>query len=149
METDVLLREENFHDEWASCVLPESVHVDALENACTMPETRYIISRIGKHNFKGKRILDVGCGCGEASVYFAKNGAVVTASDISQGMLDLALKVSAHHKIHIESKLCSAEELPFEDSSFDIVYAANVLHHVDIKKAVHEARCVRERRTAS
>ena len=142
MNEEILLREESFHDEWAKDTPPHAVNVDALEKACTMPETRYIIKTMGKDNFKDKKILDVGCGCGEASVYFAKQGACVTASDISSGMVDLAVKVAEYHNVKIDSVVCSAEELPFEDNSFDIVYAANVLHHVDIKKALSEIKRV-------
>lgn len=139
---DVLEREECFHDEWAKSVDPKNVQVDALEMACTMPETRFIIKRIGKKNLKGKKILEIGCGLGEASVYFAKQGAEVTATDLSSGMVNLALKVAEYHKVKINVKTCSADDLPFVDDSFDIVYAANVLHHVDMDKTLAEIKRV-------
>ena len=142
MEENVLAREEKFHDEWARSVTPESVQVDAIENACTMPETRYIIRQIGKQNFHGKKILEIGCGLGEASVYFAKLGAIVTATDLSKGMVELAEKVARYHNVHVDGIECSADALPFDDNSFDMVYAANVLHHVDIKKSLDEIKRV-------
>lgn len=140
MKDYVLLREEQFHDKWANSVDPQSVKVDELGTACTMPETRYIIQKLG--DLQKLKILEIGCGCGEASVYFAKQGAKVTATDISEGMVKLAKKVAKYHKVNIEGKACSADQLPFEDDSFDIVYAANVLHHVDIDAALREIKRV-------
>lgn len=142
MDKSILQREEKFHDEWASSVDPSGVKVDGLENVCTLPEIRYIISKIGKENLKGKKILEIGCGCGETSVYFAKCGANVVATDISQGMVDLAFRVADFNNVTIEGQSCSADALPFEDNSFDIVYAANVLHHVDIDKTLKEIKRV-------
>ena len=142
MEQEVLSRETTFHDEWAESVSPEFVQVDALENACTMPETRYIIQTIGKGNFAGKKILDIGCACGEASVYFAKQGAHVTATDLSKGMVNLAQRVAEFHNVHLETVACSADDLPFDDDTFDIVYVANVMHHVDIEKTLPDIKRV-------
>lgn len=138
MSDTIQKREEHFHDDWAHSVDPASVKVDELETACTLPETRYIIKRLGKSHLKGRKILEIGCGCGEASVYFAKQGAEVYATDLSPGMVELAQKVAAHHRCKIHGCVCAAEELPFEDNTFDVVYAANVLHHVDIDKALDE-----------
>lgn len=141
MRQNVLLKEEHFHDNWAHSVDPKDVKVDELQTACTMPETRYIFDRLG--NVNGKRILEVGCGCGEASVYFAKHGGGdVTATDLSPGMVELAEKVAEYHQVTINGVVCSADNLPFEDGSFDIVYAANVLHHVDIESTLKEVKRV-------
>lgn len=138
----ILCREEQFHDDWASSVDPLSVQVDALESACTMPETRYIISSLGKENIKNKKILEIGCGCGEGSVYFAKQGADVTATDLSSRMVELAKKVAELHGVSIAGAVCPSDKLPFSDCSFDIVYAANVIHHVDIENTIREIKRV-------
>ena len=37
-----------FHDAWAESVDPMDVQVDAIESACTMPETRYILSQVAR-----------------------------------------------------------------------------------------------------
>lgn len=133
-------REIEFHDKWADSVDPKTVKVDAVGNACTMPETRYILKKLGK--LDGRKILELGCGCGEASVYFAKKGASVTATDISSGMVRLTEKVAKLHKVKIQTAVSGAEDIPFADNSFDIVYAANVLHHVDIARALPEIKRV-------
>jgi hypothetical protein len=78
--------EEIFHDEWAASVDVAKINVRQMNEACTTPEMRYIRRALG--DLKGRTLLDVGCGLGEASVYFALLGAEVTATDISPGMCD-------------------------------------------------------------
>lgn len=102
--------------------------VDEYFTACTCPENKLLIKKIG--NLKGKRILDIGCGAGETSVFFAKNGAKVVACDISYEMLNVAKKLAKKHQTKLETVQCYSHKTPFKNKSFDIVYAANLLHHV-------------------
>ncbi len=132
-----LKKEESFHDDWAKTVDPASVQVKELACACTMPETRAILKELG--DLKGKRVVELGCGCGEASVYFATQGADVTATDLSSGMLDLARRTAEHHGVAVKTHQCSAEETNLPSESFDVVYAANLLHHVNVENTVKEA----------
>ena len=140
MQDVVAKREEHFHDGWARTIAVDDVLVDETFQACTSPENRLILERLG--DIRGKKILELGCGAGEASVYFAKQGASVTATDISPGMLDVVQKVSCKHGVTVETKKCSACDIAFPDSSFDIVYAANLLHHVDIEETLSEVKRV-------
>lgn len=128
--------EESFHDSWAKSVRPEEVLVFESFEACTSPENRYIMSRLG--DIRGLRMLDLGCGQGEAATYFAFKGANVVAIDISDGMLDLTRRVAEMHGVRIETRKMSAEAIDFADESFDVVYGANILHHVDIVKVLSE-----------
>lgn len=143
MKEQILKKEEKFHDHWAAGVDLEAVHPVHFFEACTAPENRWIKSKLG--NMKGKKILELGCGFGEGSVYFAMQGADVTASDLSEGMLDVAEKVAEYNHTHIKTVKCSADNLPFQDESFDIVYAANMLHHVDLERTLQEASRVLKR----
>ena len=79
--------EEVFHDEWANSENVEDVDVITTNEAITAPEMRYITKKMG--DLKGKKVLDVGCGLGEASVYFALQGADVTATDLLLECLSL------------------------------------------------------------
>ena len=134
---NILDREENFHDHWADSINIDEVIVDELFEASTSPENRIIIKKIG--NIKGKKILELGCGAGEASVYFAKKGAEVTATDISNGMLEVVQKLAKEHNVTLLTKQSVSDNIDFGDETFDIVYAANLLHHVDILSTLREA----------
>ena len=129
-------REESFHDEWAASVDLEQVLVDESFEACTAPECRWLMEQLG--DIAGKRILDLGCGIGEAAVYFAKHGAHVTASDLSAGMLRVAARLAARHGVCLETAKCSATDVSLPDETFDIVYAGNLLHHVEIEPTLRE-----------
>lgn len=101
-----------------------------------MPENRSIRQWLG--NMSGRSLLELGCGAGEGSVFFAKQGARVTATDLSPGMLRLARSVARAHGVSISTMLVSADSIGAADASFDVVYAANVLHHTDLGKALDE-----------
>lgn len=84
------------------------------------------------------RILDLGCGQGQDSVYFAEKGHQVVAVDFSEYALE---RFSAAAKaLEINQVLHDLGNLPypFEDASFDIVYAHLSLHYftAEITRAV-------------
>ncbi len=127
--------ERDFHDAWAGGEDIEKINVRATNEVCTAPEMRYITQRLG--NIKGKRLLDVGCGLGEASVYFALLGAEVTSCDLSQGMLDATSRLAQVNGVNIKQHVASAEDMQLlPEEKFDIIYAGNLLHHVDIENAL-------------
>lgn len=127
--------ERQFHDAWANSEEVEKIDVRASNEVCTAPEMRYIIQRLG--NLKDKRLLDVGCGLGEASVYFAMQGADVTSSDLSQGMLDATTRLAKANGVSVKQHIASAEDMQLPaDATFDIIYAGNLLHHVNIEETI-------------
>ena len=74
----------------------------------------------------GKKVLDVGAGTGRLSLLLSKVKAEVTALDVSEQMLQV-LK-NKDKKINIQ--LGDAEDLVFEDESFDLVTAAFLVVHL-------------------
>jgi len=127
--------EREFHDAWADSEDVEKIDVRAANEVCTAPEMRYITQRLG--DIRGKRLLDVGCGLGEASVYFALLGAEVTSSDLSQGMLDATSRLAQANGVSVTQHIASAEDMQLPaDAKFDIIYAGNLLHHVDIEETI-------------
>jgi SAM-dependent methyltransferase len=132
--------EREFHDAWAGSEDIESIDVRVANETCTAPEMRYITHRLG--DIRGKRLLDVGCGLGEASVYFALLGADVTSSDLSQGMLDAACRLAQLNGVKINPHISDAEDLRLPaEAQFDVIYAGNLLHHVDIDQTLSRIKC--------
>ena len=79
---------------------------------------------------KDVKILDVGCGPGIYTLYFAQNGARVTAVDISQNMIELARKNLS--KAGVENvKLISGDFLKYEFRDiFDYTLAIGVFDYI-------------------
>ena len=125
---ELLQRERSFHDRWAESIDVDGIRVSDYFEACTSPENRFILAHLGDVN--GKTLLDLGCGAGENSVYFSLKGARCTATDYSPGMVEKALKLAAANGVQIEGRTMNAMEIEFPAGMFDIVYAANLLHHL-------------------
>jgi SAM-dependent methyltransferase len=123
-----LAKERQFHDRWAAAIDVEGIRVRDYFEACTAPENRFILRHLG--DVRGKYLLDLGCGAGENSVYFAQAGARCVAADYSPGMVEVALQLAEKNGVQIEGKAANAMALNFPDNCFDIVYAANLLHHI-------------------
>jgi SAM-dependent methyltransferase len=134
-------REAIHHDEWAADTDPASVDVDGTWVGLGCPEVRWAAEQLG--NLEGKRLLDLGSGLGEAAVWFARHGAEVTALDISPGMLKIVTAVARLNDVSLTTVVGSASDLSWcDDASFDIVYGANVLHHVDLEACLDEVHRV-------
>lgn len=91
---------------------------------------------------KYKKILDLGCGKGRNSLYFAQHGFEVFASDISvKSMNSLKNKIYKKNISNIKVHNFSFTDIQFEDNFFDVVVSTSVLHHAkikDIEKGISE-----------
>jgi 2-polyprenyl-3-methyl-5-hydroxy-6-metoxy-1,4-benzoquinol methylase len=125
-----------FHDEWAQSTPIEDINVYEAFESPTAPENQFILKMMG--DLTGMKLLDVGAGLGESSVYFALKGAQVTTSDISQGMVDKAIELGKHHGVELEGLVAAGETIDVPEGSFDLVYIANTIHHVTDKRAMYE-----------
>jgi ubiquinone/menaquinone biosynthesis C-methylase UbiE len=95
---------------------------------------RYLPQVVDFNGYRGKRLLEIGCGIGIDLIRFAKGGALVTGVDLAQQSIQLAKKNFALHGLNADLRLMNGETLEFADNSFDVVYAHGVLQytaHVD------------------
>jgi ubiquinone/menaquinone biosynthesis C-methylase UbiE len=89
--------------------------------------------------YRGKNLLEVGCGAGIDLVRFAREGANVTGIDLSETAIDLALKNFKRSKQNADLRVMNGECMQFEDNSFDVVYAHGVLQYTaDSAKMINE-----------
>jgi SAM-dependent methyltransferase len=131
-------RERAFHDTWASASDGDDIAIDAAFEHPAALENRHILSQMGPLN--GLRVLDLGTGRGESAIYFAKHGARVTAVDISPEMVRVAERGAEEHGVRIHGIASPVEALDIDDGSQDVVYGANILHHVtDIDATLRES----------
>ncbi|WP_275350654.1 DNA topoisomerase III [Enterococcus faecium] len=80
-------------------------------------------------DFKGKRVLDLGCGYGWHCIYAMENGASsVVGVDISHKMLEVA-KGKTHFP-QIEYECCAIEDVDFPEESFDVILSSLAFHYV-------------------
>jgi SAM-dependent methyltransferase len=84
----------------------------------------------------GISVLDVAAGTGNASIPAAQAGADVTASDLTPELLDAGRSRAQAAGVELDWVVADAENLPFEDESFDVVMssigAMFAPHHEDV-----------------
>ncbi len=86
---------------------------------------------------RGESLLDIGCGTGASIKPFYEKGLQVTGIDPSPYMLDIAAKLFGHR---VEFYRGFAEDLPFDDNSFNHASLVTTLEFVeDPHKAIAEA----------
>jgi len=89
-------------------------------------------------SLKGKRVLDIGCGDGRATVLLALLGANVTGIDISPDAIEVAKERATVNDVSSRASfICSPLEIAeIADDSFDVIWCDAFLHHVipDLKE---------------
>lgn len=89
--------------------------------------------------FKGKKVLDVGSGNGYVLSKYAKEGAETYGVDVTPTAIELCRKRFELLGLKGDFRVADAENLPFENDTFDCVCSMGVLHHVpDTERAVKE-----------
>jgi SAM-dependent methyltransferase len=72
----------------------------------------------------GMRVLDVAAGTGNAAIPAAAQGATVTASDLTPELFEAGRARAEAEGVELEWVSADAEDLPFEDASFDVVISS-------------------------
>src|SRR6266850_4841554 len=88
-------------------------------------------------NIAGARVLDLGCGSGTFSVWFAELGAQVVGLDLSQTMIALAKDKARQRGVQPDFRVADIREaLPVETADFDLVFTGTAMHYVESLEAV-------------
>jgi 2-polyprenyl-3-methyl-5-hydroxy-6-metoxy-1,4-benzoquinol methylase len=103
---------------------------------------RYLPNLVDFNGFRGKKLLEVGCGAGIDLIRFARGGAIVTGVDVAEQSVNLAKKNFELNGLKADLQIMNAESLDFGDNSFDVVYGHGVIQYTaDHHQLVRE--CVR------
>jgi ubiquinone/menaquinone biosynthesis C-methylase UbiE len=102
-------------------------------------ETAFFGAIFPYDRYKGKSVLEIGCGLGTMAMNWAQHGAHVTAVDLNP--VSVAQTTQRFKLLGLNGNIAQmdANELSFADNFFDYVYSWGVLHHSpDLERSVHE-----------
>jgi SAM-dependent methyltransferase len=95
----------------------------------------------GSGDWPYERALEVGSGTGFFLLNLIQGGVVASGSvtDLSPGMVEVALSNAAHLGVDVDGRVGDAETIPYADETFDLVVGHAVLHHIpDVPAALRE-----------
>ena len=135
-----------------------NVHIHDLDISSHAPGSREFFQDLDRYHFEklhhlprlvdfngyaGRRVLDVGCGAGVDLARFVRGAARGTGVDIAHAAVRLARGNFAQQQLEGSFVEADGERLPFEDGTFDLVYAHGVVQYTTGSEAlVDECRRV-------
>jgi SAM-dependent methyltransferase len=100
----------------------------------------YIFDFAQFHSARGRKVLEIGVGMGADYLEWLKAGAQATGVDFSAASIERTRQRCELAGYRPDLRVADAEQLPFPDKSFDVVYSYGVMHHSpDTPQCVHEA----------
>ncbi|MGP4061886.1 class I SAM-dependent methyltransferase [Halobacillus sp. H74] len=86
----------------------------------------------------GRQVLDAGCASGWYAAFMAKQGAEVTAIDLSDSMIEAAKRRTQGQNVHAFAHDLT-RPLPFENNRFNVIISSLTLHYIkDWQPIFHE-----------
>jgi len=88
-----------------------------------------------------KDLLDLGAGLGQNAIYFARQGFSVSTIDLSDYAMQYVKNWAENESLTLTAHVGDMHSLPYENNSFDCIYAYHVISHTDsegIKKVISE-----------
>jgi 2-polyprenyl-3-methyl-5-hydroxy-6-metoxy-1,4-benzoquinol methylase len=94
------------------------------------------VKMLSKHLRAGMGVLELGCGAGYFTRELARSGANIVAIDVSPELLEMARVNCSASNVRYEIQ--NACVMSYRDAAFDSVVGSSVLHHLEMKEALHE-----------
>ena len=92
--------------------------------------------------WRGKRVLEIGCGIGTDTINFARHGAQVTAVDLTEKSLEVARQRAKVFGLEDRIRFIQANAEQLSDyvavEPYDLVYSFGVIHHTPNPERVLE-----------
>jgi SAM-dependent methyltransferase len=103
----------------------------------------HLLRLVDFDGYRDKAVLEVGCGAAVDLARFARGGAIVTGVDLAASAIHLARANFNQQRLPGDFRVANAEQLPFADNTFDLVYAHGVVQYTaDPVRLVGECRRV-------
>ena len=103
----------------------------------------HLLRLVDFDGYRGRTVLEVGCGAGVDLARFAKGGADVTGVDLAPSAIELAHANFSQQGLQGRFEVADGEHLPFPDNTFDMVYAHGVVQYTaNPRQLVDECRRV-------
>jgi SAM-dependent methyltransferase len=103
----------------------------------------HLLRLVDFDGYRGRTVLEVGCGAAVDLARFAKGGAQATGVDLSASAIELARANFEQQGLEGRFEVADGEQLPFPDNSFDMVYAHGVVQYTaNPQRLVDECRRV-------
>jgi ubiquinone/menaquinone biosynthesis C-methylase UbiE len=112
------------------------------DERCTEFARDRFVCIAGRDGWPYGSALEIGAGTGFFALNLKRAGVLgrVAVTDISPGMVEVAICNGARCGFQVEGKVADAETLPYPDETFDLVVGHAVLHHIpDVEQALREA----------
>jgi SAM-dependent methyltransferase len=144
--TERQIRERQYYDEFVRRTPPAVASLESIRGTQRRPWNPYwYVADLIRAEFRSpsQQLLDFGCGPGSYSVQCALFGYEVSGFDISPGNIDAANRLADKHDVgdRTHFSVGAAERLDYPAAFFDVIVGIDILHHVDIPRAIQE--CVR------
>lgn len=138
---DIKGKQRAYHD-WESRTYDDKFSISYDERCIEYARDR--LHKVVDPDERFTRVLELGAGTGFFSINLVLagclDGADITVTDISEGMLEVCVENGRRHGVELASRAGDAEALPFADASFDLVLGHAFLHHLpDPQAALAEA----------
>jgi len=89
----------------------------------------HLLRLVDFDGWRGRAVLEVGCGAGVDLARFARGGAEVSGVDLTHAAIALAQANFSQQGLSGHFEVADGERLPFADHSFDLVYAHGVVQY--------------------
>src|SRR4051794_23437839 len=128
-----------YHD-WEAENYDEKWHISYDERCISYARDRFV-HVAGRDGWPYQRALELGCGTGFFLLNLKQAGVLDKGfvTDISPGMVDVAVRNAKALGFDVEGRVADAEAIPYDDATFDLVIGHAVLHHIpDVELALRE-----------
>lgn len=128
-----------YHD-WEAGTYDDKWSISYDERCIDYARDRFV-AIAGEADWPYGRALEIGSGTGFFLLNLMQAGVMErgTASDISPGMVEVAVRNARGLELAVDGEVVDAETLPFADDTFDLVVGHAVLHHIpDLEQSLRE-----------